>query len=125
LKNSGYKNLGHIEMETGSVIAQQSYHQPPLILVVLLGTAAFLLLVLVIGALARTWHNRPWRQGTVPRKPIKEESGTVNRQVCSLEIKQVQAASSCCLFRSKQGKSLQGNAFLMRLERLQRLGVLI
>jgi hypothetical protein len=121
-------------METDSVIALQS-HQPPLVLVVLLGAAAFLLLVLVMGALVRTWHNRPWRRGAtrgktikakhVKEKLIKEEHSVANRQVCSLEVKQVQAASSCCLFRSKQGKSLQGNAFLMRIERLQRMGVLI
>jgi hypothetical protein len=120
-------------METDSVIALSSPHQPPLVLVVLLGAAAFLLLVLVMGALVRTWHNRPWRQGTMPRS-IQEKSinvehsaaiPTVDRQACSLEVKQVQAASSCCLFRSKQGKSLQGNAFLMRIERLQRMGVLI
>jgi len=44
---------------------------------------------------------------------------------CSLDVRGAQISPSCCLLLSKSGKSLTGSPAAARINKLQRLGVLI
>lgn len=44
---------------------------------------------------------------------------------CSLDITEAVIAPTCCLLQSKSGKSLMGSPAAARINKLQRLGVLI
>ena len=98
-------------------------HTPVLIIWFAQGLGCILLGTIVYDAIIRTFQilNTP--------PDSAEESGRIVLEplplYCSLTVRQAQISPDCCLFQSREGRSLKGGAIASRRYRLKRLGILL